>query len=155
MITPEFESLYESFQELLGDEELAGATDIFMDERGLVVSFKEKLFFDIGSAEIKPEARDLLRRVGEILRRGKNQIRVEGHTCDLPIRTDRFPSNWELSVSRATNVTRFLIEQAGVTPERLAATGYAEFRPIAPNDSEENRVKNRRVDIVLLSLDTE
>ena len=155
MITPEFESLYESFQELLGDEELAGATDIFMDERGLVGSFKEKLFFDIGSAEIKPEARDLLRRVGEILRRGKNQIRVEGHTCDLPIRTDRFPSNWELSVSRATNVTRFLIEQAGVTPERLAATGYAEFRPIAPNDSEENRVKNRRVDIVLLSLDTE
>src|SRR5690606_22941316 len=90
MITPEFAGLYESLNELLGDEELAGATDIYMDERGLVVSFREKLFFDIGSAEIKPEARGLLRRVGEILARGENQIRVEGHTCDLPIRTERF-----------------------------------------------------------------
>ncbi|NLY88915.1 MAG: flagellar motor protein MotB [Firmicutes bacterium] len=155
MVTPEFESLYESFHELLGDEELAGATDIYMDERGLVVSFKEKLFFDIGSIEIKPAARVLLRRVGEILSRGKNQIRVEGHTCDLPIRSQRFPSNWELSVGRATNVTRFLIEEAGIAPGRLAATGYAEFRPVAPNDSEENRAKNRRVDIVLLSMETE
>lgn len=153
MITPEFAGLYESLNELLGDEELAGATDIYMDERGLVVSFREKLFFDIGSAEIKPEARGLLRRVGEILARGENQIRVEGHTCDLPIRTERFPSNWELSVSRATNVTRFLIEEAGVDPKRLAATGYAEFRPVAPNDSEENRAKNRRVDIVLISME--
>jgi chemotaxis protein MotB len=154
IVTPEFESLYESFHELLGDEELAGATDIYMDERGLVVSFKEQLFFDIGSIEIKPGARTLLRRVGEILARGENQIRVEGHTCDLPIRNERFPSNWELSVGRATNVTRFLIEGAGIAPVRLAATGYAEFRPVAPNDSEENRTKNRRVDIVLLSLDT-
>lgn len=154
IVTPEFESLYESFHELLGDEELAGATDIYMDERGLVVSFKEQLFFDIGSIEIKPGARTLLRRVGEILARGENQIRVEGHTCDLPIRNERFPSNWELSVGRATNVTRFLIEVAGIAPVRLAATGYAEFRPVAPNDSEENRTKNRRVDIVLLSLDT-
>jgi chemotaxis protein MotB len=72
----------------------------------------------------------------------------------LPIRNERFPSNWELSVGRATNVTRFLIEVAGIAPVRLAATGYAEFRPVAPNDSEENRTKNRRVDIVLLSLDT-
>jgi chemotaxis protein MotB len=153
MITPEFEGLYESLNELLDDEEVAGATDIYMDERGLVVSFKEKLFFDIGSAEIKPAARDLLRRVGQILARGENQIRVEGHTCDLPIRTERFPSNWELSVGRATNVTRFLIDEAGVPPNRLAATGYAEFRPMVPNTSEENRAKNRRVDIVLLAME--
>lgn len=153
MITPEFEGLYESLNELLDDEEVAGATDIYMDERGLVVSFKEELFFDIGSAEIKPAARDLLRRVGQILARGENQIRVEGHTCDLPIRTERFPSNWELSVGRATNVTRFLIDEAGVPPNRLAATGYAEFRPMVPNTSEENRAKNRRVDIVLLAME--
>lgn len=153
IITPEFEGLYESLNELLDDKEVAGATDIYMDERGLVVSFKEKLFFDIGSAEIKPAARDLLRRVGGVLARGENQIRVEGHTCDLPIRTERFPSNWELSVGRATNVTRFLIDEAGVPPKRLAATGYAEFRPMVPNTSEENRAKNRRVDIVLLAME--
>ena len=71
----------------------------------------------------------------------------------MPIRTERFPSNWELSVGRATNVTRFLIDEAGVPPKRLAATGYAEFRPMVPNTSEENRAKNRRVDIVLLAME--
>jgi len=152
-VTPEFEIFYDSLQELLEDEELAGLIDIFMEERGLVVSFKEKLFFDIGSVEIKPAAGDLLRRVGEILARGGHLIRVEGHTCDLPINTERFPSNWELSVGRATNVTRFLIEQAGIAPNRLSATGYAEFRPVVPNDSEECRAQNRRVDIVLISME--
>lgn|SRR5690554_3508995 len=155
VVSPEFESLYESLQGLLEDEELAGVTDIYMEERGLVVSFKEKFFFDIGSIEIKPAARNLLRRMGEVLARGRNQIRVEGHTCDLPIRNERFPSNWELSVGRATNVTRFLIEEAGIAPGRLAATGYAEFRPVVPNDSEENRAQNRRVDILLLSMESE
>lgn len=151
VVTPEFEIFYDALQELLEDGELADLIEIFMEDRGLVVSFKEKLVFDLGSAEIKPAARDLLRRVGEILARGENLIRVEGHTCDLPICTERFPSNWELSVGRATNVTRFLIEEARIAPHRLSATGYAEFRPVLPNDSEENRAQNRRVDIVLLS----
>ncbi len=153
IVPPEFAGFYEDLQELLEDGEVGELVEIFTEERGLVVSFKEKLVFDIGSAEIKPPARDLLRRVGEILARGEQLIRVEGHTCDLPIRTERFPSNWELSVGRATNVTRFLIEEAGVAPHRLSATGYAEFRPVVPNDCEENRAQNRRVDIVLLSME--
>ena len=76
-------------------------------------------------------------------------MRIEGHTDDLPIHTERFPSNWELSTTRATNVLKFLISQ-GLAGEKLSAVGYGEFRPIVVNDSEENRKKNRRVDIVLL-----
>lgn len=147
----EFQEVYQEIEAMLAEEGVGAAVEIFQEERGLIISFKEKIFFDIGSAQLRPEARNLLRRVGRVLAVDDHDIRVEGHTCDLPIRSRFFPSNWELSTSRATNVTRFLIEEAGIDPRRLGATGYAEFRPIAPNDSEENRIRNRRVDILLLS----
>ncbi|NLM37070.1 MAG: flagellar motor protein MotB [Firmicutes bacterium] len=151
IINDEFREVYQEIEAMLAEEGVGAAVEIFQEERGMVISFKEKIFFDLGSAELRPEARSLLRRVGRVLAVDDHDIRVEGHTCDLPIRSRAFPSNWELSTSRATNVTRFLIDQAGIGPWRLGATGYAEFRPIAPNDSEENRVRNRRVDLLLLS----
>lgn len=152
-IPQEFRNVRDQIQELLVKEGLTGQAEIYMEERGMVVSFKDGLLFTIGSADLKPEAKKLLQEVGRILARDKHFIRVEGHTCDLPIRNAKYPSNWELSTSRATNVTRHLIEQVGLDPRRLAATGYAEFRPRLPNTSEENRVKNRRVDLLLLSSD--
>jgi len=153
-ISEEFQEVYEEIEAMLAEEGVGVAVEIYSEERGMVISFKEKIFFNIGSAELLPEARNLLLRVGKILVADDHDIRVEGHTCDLPIRNASFPSNWELSTSRATNVTRFLIDEAGIDPGRLGATGYAEFRPIAPNNSEENRVRNRRVDILLLSRNT-
>ena len=150
-INIEFQEVYQEIEAMLAEEGVGTAVEIFEEERGLIISFKEKIFFDIGSAQLRPEARNLLRRVGRVLAVDDHDIRVEGHTCDLPIRSTSFPSNWELSTSRATNVTRFLIDEVGIDPGRLGATGYAEFRPIAANDSEENRVRNRRVDILLLS----
>ncbi|HEY8344819.1 MAG TPA: flagellar motor protein MotB [Bacillota bacterium] len=152
-IPQEFRHVRDQIQELLVREGLTGQAEIYMEERGMVVSFKEGLLFAIGSADLKTEAKKLLQEVGRILARDKHFIRVEGHTCDLPIRNAKYPSNWELSTSRATNVTRHLIEQVGLDPRRLAATGYAEFRPRVPNTSEENRVKNRRVDLLLLFSD--
>ncbi|HHT48650.1 MAG TPA: flagellar motor protein MotB [Firmicutes bacterium] len=153
-VSAEFQEVYEEIEAMLAEEGVGAAVEIYSEERGMVISFKEKIFFNIGSSELLPEARNLLLRVGKILAVDEHDIRVEGHTCDLPIQTASFPSNWELSTSRATNVTRFLIEEAGIAAERLGATGYAEFRPIAPNNSEENRVRNRRVDILLLSRNT-
>ncbi|NLC53320.1 MAG: flagellar motor protein MotB [Firmicutes bacterium] len=150
-INIEFQDVYSEIEAMLAEEGVGVAVEIFQEERGLIISFKEKIFFDIGSAQLRPEARNLLSRVGRVLAADDHDIRVEGHTCDLPIQSKTFPSNWELSTSRATNVTRFLIEEVGINPGRLGATGYAEFRPIAVNDSEENRVRNRRVDILLLS----
>ncbi|MBM3792005.1 MAG: chemotaxis protein MotB, partial [Acidobacteria bacterium] len=79
------------------------------------------------------------------------QIRIEGHTDNVPIRTARFPSNWELSTSRATTICSYLVERFGFAPEELSAAGYGEFRPIDSNDTSEGRARNRRVDIVVLN----
>ena len=83
-----------------------------------------------------------------------NIVRVEGHTDDRPIFTQRYQSNWELSTARATSVVTFLVENMNIPSQRLAIAGYGEFRPLGPNDSDANRAKNRRVDIVVLSTNT-
>jgi len=119
-------------------------------ERGVVIHFTDRVLFDLGKAELKPEAKEVLQLVAQELKAWPNHIRVEGHTDNLPIRTAPYPSNWELSTARATEVLRYLIDVGGLAPERMSAAGYGEYRPIAPNDSEEGRAKNRRVDIVLL-----
>jgi chemotaxis protein MotB len=79
-----------------------------------------------------------------------NPVRIEGHTDNVPIRTAVFKSNWELSVTRATEVVRYLIEAHGFPPSRISATGYSEYKPVAPNDTAENRALNRRIEIILL-----
>lgn len=152
VITEEFSETISKLVEDIGNngQTLAGI-EIYQDERGLVISFKEKLFFDIGKANLRTAAIDVLSKVGDTLREDQHRIRVEGHTCDLPIRTSVYPSNWELSTARATNVARFLIEQENVPAERMSVAGYAQYRPISENTNEENRSRNRRIDIVLLS----
>lgn len=119
-------------------------------ERGIVIHFTDRVLFDLGKATLKPEAKEVLQALAQELKAWGNHIRVEGHTDNLPIRTAPYPSNWELSTARATEVLRYLIEVGGLEPQRLSAAGYGEYRPIAPNDTEEGRARNRRVDIVLL-----
>lgn len=119
-------------------------------ERGVIIHFTDRVLFDLGKAALKPEAKEVLRALAEELKMWGNHIRVEGHTDNLPIRTAPYPSNWELSTARATEVLRYLIEVGGLAPERLSAAGYGEYRPIASNETEEGRARNRRVDIVLL-----
>jgi len=121
-------------------------------DRSLVISVaSDNLLFARGEAELRPPALAILDKVAGLLQRIPNAITVEGHTCDLPISTQRFPSNWELSAARACSVVRYLAEEKGLDPNRLAATGYGASRPVAPNDSEDGRVRNRRVDLVILS----
>ncbi len=122
-------------------------------ERGLVIHIMESALFGSGSSTLQPQAMEILDLVGEQIKDRPNHIRVEGHTDDHPIFTDRFPSNWELSTSRATSVVRYYIDYHDIDPTRVSALGYGEFRPIRPNNSPENRAKNRRVDIVLLTMD--
>ncbi|KLU62015.1 motility protein B [Peptococcaceae bacterium CEB3] len=121
-----------------------------IEERGLVISIQDTLLFDSGSAEITPRARAILEQVSSVLAPVPNYIRVEGNTDDLPIRTAQFPSNWELSVLRATNVVRILAGDGNISPDRLSAIGYSKYRPIASNDTLAGRAKNRRVDLVIL-----
>ncbi|MGI9862064.1 OmpA family protein [Moorella naiadis] len=137
-------------QQYIQQEGLEGQVTLRTEDRGLVVSMADAVLFPSGSAELTPDARTILQQVGRALARLPNYLRVEGHTDNLPINTPAFPSNWELSTARATNVVRVLVATAGIKPERLSATGYGEYRPVAPNDNEADRSRNRRVDIVVL-----
>lgn len=123
------------------------------EERGVTIRFADQVFFDLGKADLKPEATRILSAVAPTLRDLPNPIRVEGHTDNLPIKNVEFGSNWELSVRRATNVVRYLIEEQGFDPQKLSAAGYAEYRPLQPNDTVESRALNRRVDIVIMHID--
>lgn len=123
--------------------------------RGLIVSLKEAGFFDSGQAVIRPDAYDLINTISEVMTQYNNPLRLEGHTDNVPISTAQFPSNWELSTARATNGLKYLLKNFDVDPDKISATGYAEFRPVADNSTPEGRAKNRRVDIVMLSGDGE
>jgi chemotaxis protein MotB len=120
--------------------------------RGLVIHLPEFLFFITGEAQIRPEAEPLLDRLAGLLRKIPNHVVVEGHTDDRPINTPEFPSNWELSVHRATSLVRYLVEKQHLDPARFAAAGYGEHAPLTSNDEETGRRVNRRVDIVIKPL---
>jgi chemotaxis protein MotB len=123
--------------------------------RGLIVSLKEAGFFNSGQATIKPEAYELINTIAEVMTQYNNPLRVEGHTDNVPISTAQFPSNWELSTARATNGLRYLLKHYDIDANKISATGFAEFRPIADNATPEGRAKNRRVDLVMLSSEAE
>jgi chemotaxis protein MotB len=125
-----------------------------IDTRGLIIRFPDKALFDSGRADLKKESIDTLDFLSGLLNSEEFNmmaIRVEGHTDNVPINTFRFPSNWELSTARATNVLKYFIKSGELSPMRLAASGYGEYYPIEDNGTREGRSKNRRVDIVILS----
>lgn len=117
--------------------------------QGVIISFTGSVLFERGQAVIRSTSLPILGKIGEYLRQIPNYIGVAGSTDDLPINTNQFPSNWELSVVRATTVIRFFTETTGLKPERFIAVGYGEYHPLFPNNSEEDRRKNRRVDIII------
>lgn len=122
-----------------------------MEDRGLVITFLDEILFDSGKAKIKQEAFSALDKVASVIHTKASDLNVgvEGHTDNVPIKFSGWKSNWELSTSRATSVLHYL-ESKQVSPEKLAATGYGEYRPVFANDTAENRRKNRRVEIVIL-----
>ena len=121
----------------------------------LTVNILDRVLFDSGEAVLKPEGEQVMHKIAQVLaQHPKRQIHVIGHTDNVPIKAsarNRFPSNWELSTSRATAAVRFLCENAGVDPRQIGAVGYGEYRPIADNSTPEGRAKNRRIAIVFLS----
>jgi chemotaxis protein MotB len=143
--------LKRSVETLLGADVLKGLVRVHVESRGLVISLGEGGIFDSGSDQIKPEGKAMLDTIATSLVSLGNDIRVEGHTDNVPINNSRFPSNWELSTARATAVVSHLISKFGMQPDLLSAAGYAEYRPAFPNDSMEGRARNRRVDIVVLN----
>jgi len=146
----ELREIGESILEIVKENGYRGVT-VSLDERGLAVRFMEGVFFDSGKANLKKEAIELLDEIAPILKKTQRHIRVEGHTDNVPIHTREFPSNWELSTARAVNVLRYLVENHGIPPKMISAAGYGEYHPVAPNDTDQNRARNRRVEIIILS----
>lgn len=121
-------------------------------ERGLVISLEDTVLFDPGSAEIKKEALITLEKIAEILKTIPNSVRIEGHTDDQPIQTQLFPTNWELSTARAISIVKLFIKDYDFLPQKISAAGYGQHKPLDTNTTPEGRQKNRRVDIVVLSM---
>ncbi len=127
--------------------------EVTIDDRGLHINLKDSdLFFRSGEAQLKPSTYKTLDKIAELIQKkfSRHLIRIEGHTDNLPIRSSAFPSNWELSASRACSVARYFVDNKDFHPELIAAIGYADNKPLVPNISEKNRRKNRRVEIIVL-----
>lgn len=149
------EEIYTSVQSYLREYGLEDKVELRYTDRGVALDIKEKILFDTGKADLKPEAKVLLDRLAQLFAKLPYQISVEGHTDSRPIHTVEFPSNWELSTARAARVVRYFTEVHRLNPGRFAAVGYGEFRPLVPNDSEKNMALNRRVVMVILVAETE
>lgn len=147
------QSQYDKLVNELNQEVQKGQLQVRRYKDMLTVDVAEQLFFDSGRAALKETGKEVLKKVADALRSYEDKaIRVVGHTDNVPITKGLqkvFPSNWELSAARATTVVRFL-QDTGIEPERLLATGRAEYAPVAPNDSPEGRQKNRRIEITLI-----
>lgn len=142
--------IWENLEDLADSFDLEDKISLALTREGLVMRLSEHTLFELGAATISEEALPLLKKIGVIISKTSYFIRIEGHTDNLPIHTKMFPSNWELSTARAVNVLRYLIQNHSIDPQRMAAEGFSEYHPLVANDSEENRAKNRRVEIIFI-----
>ncbi len=132
----------------IGDKQVK----VQMEDRGLVITFVAEVLFDSGKDKLRADALEKLNKISEVLNTTVKDlsIGIEGHTDNVPIKYSGWKSNWELSTARAVSVLHCLVDKQGLAPQRLSATGYGEYHPVASNDTAEGRQENRRVEIVIL-----
>lgn len=149
-ISPNIVAMFNKVSEYLVKNDLEADVTVKMQSEGVFVEIKDAILFEPGSAELKDSGIELLDKLEGLLNDFDNKIVVEGHTDNVPSNTYLYPTNWELSTARAVSVLRYLTEEKGIDPKRLSARGYGEYSPIAPNDTPENRAKNRRVNLLIV-----
>jgi chemotaxis protein MotB len=149
-VKDDLDQVRRELEQKLSNQVATHTVSIKMGRDGLVISLREAGFFNSGSAMPKPETMPTLRQIAASLGRTPYDLRIEGHTDNIPIHTAEFDSNWELSSARATRIARVFLGLQAISPERISAAGYAEFHPVASNATEEGRAQNRRVDLVVL-----
>jgi len=152
----EFDELYKRIKSYIHKNGLDTEIELSQNESGILMRFKEHVLFDSGKAEIKKNALPILNDIYGVLHDSEKyiqMIRIEGHTDNVPIKTSHYPTNWELSTARAVNVLRYFIEAKDLDPLKVSAVGYGEYHPIRKNDTDENRARNRRVDLVIVKLE--
>ena len=148
------EQVKELLDEYIAENSLSDDITTSIETRGLVVSFNGSMFFESGEAEIKSEQIPSLVEVAKLLNQPflqQSYIRVEGYTDNVPMKNEEYDSNWDLSVMRASNVAKAIIDQSGIDPTKVSAVGYGEYRPTGDNKTSEGRAQNRRVDILILN----
>jgi chemotaxis protein MotB len=140
---------FNDLQELMASEIAADVMALIRSGNSTVIRFPDRQSFASGEGEMKPEFIPILSKVLKQLEKEKGQIIISGHTDNIPIHTEKYRSNWDLSASRATSVAQYIMDHTTITKDQITVQGYADSRPLAPNDSELNRAKNRRVEITV------
>ena len=146
----DLDRIHRELEQTLSNQVAAHTVSIQMGRDGLVISLREAGFFSSGSAIPKPETLPTLRQIAAALSTTPYDVRIEGHTDNIPINNAQFDSNWELSSARATHIARLFLDMKAMPAERISAAGYAEFHPVASNDTADGRAEHRRVDLVVL-----
>lgn len=149
-VKQDLDKLHKDLAQALSNQVATHTVSIKMGRDGLVISLREAGFFASGSADPKPATVETLAKIIASLSKTPYDMRVEGDTDNIPIHTAQFASNWELSTARATRIARMILSSGAIAPDRISAAGYAEFHPVADNDTPEGRSQNRRVDLVVL-----
>lgn len=149
-VKDDLDHIHRDLNQRLASDVANHSVSIKMGRDGLVISLKEAGFFDSGSAIPRPQSITALRQIAAALSSSPYDLRVEGHTDNIPIHSAQFDSNWELSSARATRIARVLLQLHAARPDKLSAAGYAEFHPADTNDTATGRANNRRVDLVVL-----
>ncbi|MFQ5483392.1 MAG: flagellar motor protein MotB [Nitrospinaceae bacterium] len=147
MVAREIEEIASEVEDFVYKNKLSGQVQVSSDERGAIITISDMVLFPAGQSRMTYAGKKTMKQVFDLLKQFDYNVKIEGHTDNSPIHTDKFPSNWELSASRAAEVARMLV-QAGFPPDHLSVEGFAEFRPKVPNTSAKNRGKNRRIEIV-------
>ena len=147
--------LISNFKKYVEKAGLGNDVKLVAGTKEIKIVIANPILFDIGKGELKPQALPVLKNLAELFKDNDNLIRIEGHTDNVPISTEKFPSNWELSAARAINVIKYFIDTAKIPPARLEALGYGEFRPTALNETVAGRAQNRRVEIKIIQTESQ
>ncbi|MBU3145775.1 flagellar motor protein MotB [Clostridium sp. CF012] len=150
----QMDNLYKEVKKIVEKKDLQSSIEVENQPKGVLIRFKDDMIFDTASAELKPGAKEILTQISDILKKYNKNIKVEGHSDNIPIKSDKYQNNWELSSARAISVVKFLSSELPpdkrIKEKSFEVSGYGEFRPIAPNDTEKNRQKNRRIVLLII-----
>jgi len=145
----------EKIKQIVETKNMEESVKVEVTEKGIAIMLRDPVGFASGSADLKEQGKEILKDIGDVVKTNPDlKVRVEGHTDDVPIRSNRYASNWELSSARSLSVVQLLSAQTGIQPQNMSAVGYGEYRPIVPNTSPENRAKNRRIQIFVDYINT-
>lgn len=148
-------AMYSEIKKYIDSNNIEATIEKQNDKRGVVLRINDSVLFELGKAELKSESKVTLDKIDNLFKSIPNRIKIEGHTDNIPIKNYKYESNWELSTARAVNVVKYYLESKGNDPKRFEAAGYGEYHPVAPNDTNEHRAMNRRVEILIYALEKE